>query len=273
MHRHAVAGLAGLALAACSGTSRDAGARDGGPGGFDSGVAVHDGLPCDVASLLQNRCDACHGSPALAAPDSIVDYADLVSPAPSDKAKTTAQVSLERMRDVTSPMPPSGLLAAAEVAVLESWINAGEPRSTCDGADRPDAGAPVCTSGLYDTRSFGPGMGPGRSCNECHGQNELDPPIFTIAGTVYPALREPADCVGDTSATVVVTDAKGTTLTLPTSAAGNFTSQQAVVFPIQVKVTRGDQTREMETSPYSGDCNSCHTQDGAQGAPGRVQAP
>jgi len=39
------------------------------------------------------------------------------------------------------------------------------------------------------------------------------------------------------------------------------------------RVVRGDQERVMLSPQMDGDCNSCHTENGANGAPGRIVAP
>ena len=73
-----------------------------------------------------------------------------------------------------------------------------------------------------------------------------------------------------------MTDAQGRTVTLSTNAAGNFfyeTNQGSFVAPYSAKVIAGGKERVMKQSVPSGDCNSCHTQDGKSGAPGRIYAP
>jgi hypothetical protein len=35
------------------------------------------------------------------------------------------------MLDAAAPMPPGGLLSAAEVAPFEAWVNAGMPAEAC----------------------------------------------------------------------------------------------------------------------------------------------
>ncbi|MGC4119749.1 MAG: hypothetical protein QM765_35285 [Myxococcales bacterium] len=240
-------------------------------GGGTPQPGTHDGLPCDVANLLQNRCDSCHSNPpAGSAPMALVSYADLMKPAPSDSAKTAAQKSLERMNSASSPMPPGGQLPASEIAVLQNWLDAGAPQGSCSTQVDP----PVCTSNTYYQSGGEEGsslMNPGMACLACHAQGEG--PSFTIAGTVYPTFHEPDLCDGAVGPSVVVTDAHGSVLTLRSNGAGNFYTGKAVSFPVSVKVTSSGATRQMSASPSSGDCNACHTQDGANGAPGRIKMP
>ena len=43
--------------------------------------------------------------------------------------------------------------------------------------------------------------------------------------------------------------------------------------PFTAKVTHQGRERAMTTTQTSGDCNGCHTQAGANGAPGRITLP
>jgi len=217
----------------------------------------------------------------------LVSRADLLAPSRSDPARTNAQVSVDRMRSTAAPMPPGGLVAASETAVLADWVAAGSPAGSCltpppgtgsggtgtggTGSPPPDV-TPRCTSDTWWTGGAGSRMRPGEACIACHARSR-EGPSFRVAGTVYPSLHEPDDCNGTSAPTVVVTDASGTAVSLRPNSAGNFTSKAALRFPLRVKVTAGGRVREMSGTIASGDCNSCHTQSGANGAPGRVVAP
>jgi hypothetical protein len=147
-----------------------------------------------------------------------------------------------------------------------------------DGAvTDPFAAAPACTSGLTWTRGNhgDEDMNPGRACIDCHSQN-ADAPKLSIAGTLYPTGHEPDLCDGvspSSGAQITITGADGATLTLSPNAAGNFRSQSKIVLPLRAKVTYMGRERVMATAQSTGDCNSCHTQDGANGAPGRIVLP
>lgn len=145
--------------------------------------------------------------------------------------------------------------------------NAATGGATGTGAG--GAAASVCTSKVTYSGGNGPTMRPGASCRGCHG--------FTVSGTIYPTAHEPTNCNGvngSTGARVVITGANGQTLTLTPSAAGNFYSstQFGASFTAKITTSAGG-TRSMLTMQTSGDCNSCHTQNGANGAPGRIMAP
>jgi hypothetical protein len=113
-------------------------------------------------------------------------------------------------------------------------------------------------------------MNAGKACGTCHTR--------TIAGTVFPTAHEPDLCVGingpTTTAQVIITGANGLSRTLPVAAGGNFkASLVGVALPFSVKVVSGGRTRQMSMKIRTGDCNSCHTQAGANCAPGRIVAP
>jgi len=129
----------------------------------------------------------------------------------------------------------------------------------------PDAPA-QCTSGRRWTSGNGPTMSPGDICMGCHG--------FTIAGTVYPTLHETGYCYGiNGGAQVVITPVCGTPITLEVNSAGNFYYMGTVRQPFTAKVVVNGAERLMVTPQTYGDCNSCHTQNGLQGAPGRIIVP
>ncbi|MEO6420994.1 MAG: hypothetical protein ABIP39_16400 [Polyangiaceae bacterium] len=296
-----------MAAAACGAHTTDAtvspGGEDAGPvpegddgGGVDDGLnltgigagtGANTGLPCDVQQVLENRCIGCHIGPT---PVALLSYANLTAPAPSDPSKTLAAKCVERLKSTTNPMPPPPAVppTLAELTVFDNWVNAGTPMgTTCtDGADAGappgvDAGTtnyntlPVCTSNkVWNKGNHGsPDMQPGGACLTCHSMR--GGPSYAIAGTVYPTAHEPTECNGVNIANlkVVVTDKNGIVTTVPVNAVGNYFSTAAIAAPFHVKVTDGTRTRSMAGALTAGDCNSCHTEAGANGAPGRIMAP
>jgi hypothetical protein len=258
---------------------------------------------CDVLALLRAKCQSCHSNPPSprSVPMSLVTYADLVAPAVSDPTKTTAAMCVERMQNTVTPMPPAPAApaTAADVAVMQAWIDAGMP-STCDAPPAGSAGAGAGTGGTgvvanpYDTpvvctsnkqwtggNDGSANMHPGGACINCHssGGGEEQGPSFAFAGTVYPTAHEPDDCNGlngsSTMAQVIVTDANGAMITMNVNSVGNFSysSRTAVALPYHAKVVSNGQERAMTAAQQSGDCNSCHTENGANDAPGRIMAP
>jgi len=259
----------------------------GGTGGAGDAGVPNGTLPCAVQTLLVSRCDSCHGAtPASGAPRSLVTYADLTKPDPANTAMTEAQVALARMQSTTSPMPPAPASAAtaAEIATLQNWISGGYSSGSCGGDAGPPPNDPLnapatCTSNkTYGGGTDGGGsMYPGRACINCHGSSGGEAPKFVIAGTLYPTGHEPDSCNGvngTNGAKVVVTGSNGTSITLTPNSAGNFYSSTALSPPYQAKVVNAAGVeRVMSSTASTGDCNSCHTQTGANGAPGRITMP
>jgi len=279
-------GSAGAGGATGSGGGGGAGGSSqpasGGSGGR-SDAGASGSLPCDVQTLLVNRCDSCHGTtPSGGAPRSLVTYANLTSADPSSSAMTEAQVAVQRMQSTTSPMPPS---PASPATSSENWINSGYPSGACGG----DAGTtpsdplnapPTCTSNTTWTRGTNgsSSMEPGQACISCHAKSGGEAPTFVIAGTLYPTGHEPDNCNGVNGSTsgakVVVTGNNGSTVTLTPNSAGNFYSSTSLPGPYQAKVVNSAGIeRVMSSTASTGDCNSCHTQNGTNGAPGRITLP
>ena len=137
----------------------------------------------------------------------------------------------------------------------------------------------VCTSKTMWTNGQNSNMRPGEACISCHATTS-EAPTYVIAGTVYPTAHEPVDCNGSNSnanggpATVIITDAQGADHTIPVNSVGNFMlAGAAIPLPYKARVQIGTATKTMVTPQTNGDCNSCHTATGANGAPGRIMLP
>ncbi len=142
--------------------------------------------------------------------------------------------------------------------------------------------APVtCTTMTFYDGGDGDGMDPGWSCANCHVPHGAAPAhTFDVGGTVYATAHEADDCNGvDVSGVnVVITDESGTDHALPVNAVGNFYHDDALgslsfAGPLMARVEYGGQVRKMLTPLTTGDCNSCHTPEGAENAPGRITLP
>jgi hypothetical protein len=261
-----------FALSACTTQNM---AKLANPNGIANGG--DSGLPCEVQSFLETNCWQCHGAmPTGGAPMPLMTLADLQAPAMTVPAESTGQLSVARMSDAQSPMPPGGILDPTVRATLENWVAGGMQAGSCQLPGTDPYGTPsVCTSGQTDSsRRESSTMLPGEACISCHQTN--DGPRFAIAGTVYPTAHEPDDCVGASSGIqVVITDANNQVTTLTTNQAGNFYSRTrlGLALPYHAKVVSAGKERAMSAAQTSGDCNSCHTEQGANQAPGRVMAP
>lgn len=301
-----VTALLGLWVAgfcvACSDSS-DAGA--GGSGGSNEagagGGTEAQGLPCDVATVVEQHCSVCHGAPpASGAPQSLLTVADFKAPVPKNAEQSLGERSVELMAG--GAMPPGSKLPDAEIQVISDWVQAGYPAGECQPITTPDpllAHEPVCTSDDFwpAGQDFQPGksraeMFPGMPCIDCHdnpgkyGFNESPNDHFTIAGTIFPTGHEPDLCAGlDAAASsdiqIQIIDATGAAFSLTPNEAGNFFTETALVMPYSATVyTLDGIPRAMSYKPSTGDCNLCHTADGSNGgdpnspvAPGRIVVP
>jgi len=96
---------------------------------------------------------------------------------------------------------------------------------------------------------------------------------FLVAGTVYQQLKESGDCYGVEGVTVQLTDAKGQVIKLTTNKAGTFSLRArgaTLAMPFKAKVILKDEEHAMMSGQSTGNCASCHTAKGANGAPGRI---
>ena len=138
---------------------------------------------------------------------------------------------------------------------------------------------PVCTSGVNYTSGNNASMAPGVGCRTCHViGGAASGKTMDIAGTVYPTAHEPDNCNGIGGSTVIITDANGAAHQLPVNSVGNFYNMDlfgiaAIPKPYHARVVNGGKTRSMIAAETEGNCNSCHTEQGATGAPGRIVAP
>lgn len=131
----------------------------------------------------------------------------------------------------------------------------------------------VCASGKKwtggDTES--PLMNPGQACITCH-TTQREGPSFAVAGTVYADASQADDCLGTaTGMSIELTDATGKVTTLTPNSSGNFyLESRTFQTPYTAKLISSGGTRAMAAKQTVGDCNSCHTATGLNGAPGRI---
>lgn len=270
-------------------TDRGTGEGTDGTGGSDAAVvgatggAALQGLPCDVADLLASHCLSCHGASLAGGATVRLNSAEALRT--MGAGSTLAQLSITRMRASSSPMPPVGArVPSVEVAAFETWVQAGMPDGSCETAAQNDpfAAAATCSSNAYWTggNKESPMMHPGQACIDCHtrGVRGERGPGFALAGTVFVSGHEPDDCNGvngrTQDAVVEITDASGKVTRLSVNSAGNFYLEaQPIRTPYTATLRYQGRTRSMVTPQTSGDCNSCHTQAGTNGAPGRIALP
>jgi hypothetical protein len=300
------AGVGGSGAAGGSGAGAGNGSTSSGASTSSGtgGAPAATGLPCDVSAVLSTYCWSCHGpTPSGGAPNALVTRDELAAPSKVNAGQSYAQRAIVRMMDPTSPMPPKPAagVSTADRAVFESWVNQGLPAGTCgssssssSGSTSTSSGSSSSSGGPYDTPvmctsntqwtggdSGNANMHPGKACRSCHvAFGKATGKTFDVAGTVYPSAHEPDDCNGVSvaGAQVIITDANGQTHALDVNAVGNFNHPDLFGFaafpvPYHAKVVYNGQERVMSAAQTSGDCNSCHTQDGASMAPGRIMLP
>ena len=222
---------------------------------------------------------------------SLTSRSALLAPAPTQPTKSTGQLAVERMASTSAPMPPlpAASVPASEQSVVAQWVQAGMPAGSCGagtdaGVDPVFGGPPTCTSGSYYQGGKGPEMHPGLACIACHSRGEgvvageSERPSFAIAGTIYPTGHEYDDCNAPAAAGAVVevTDNAGVSVRITANSVGNFSSSAVTgwpQFPIRARVLFEGRVRAMSGAVPTGDCNTCHTLQGAQGAPGRIALP
>jgi len=177
-----------------------------------------------------------------------------------------------------SPGAPSSIAARAAAAAATALAACAEP-----------AAATVCSSGRIVSTSEGADMAPGQICNDCHaytnaGGDGYQAPIFGFAGTVYRTAHEPDDCAGGALdggrelPQVVVVSATNQRYVTNLTMGGNFMLElrptaPPIAFPITAQVRYRGRTHWMVEPVMTGECNSCHTVDGKEGAPGRIRLP
>ncbi len=256
--------------------------------GTEPSASAFSGVPCDVAQVLAKNCASCHAAtPTGGAPNAMMTYDDLQASSQNDPSMSIAAMTLQRMKDPKSPMPPDGA-SPDDLAVLESWVAAGMPQSSeaCDATPASSiyATPSVCTSGTHwtnATRASLKLMLPGEACNQCHDKGRG--PLLFAAGTVYATAHEPDDCYGvPNGVKIVITGADNASFTTTVNGSGNFYFPTSVKKPYKAKVVSADgkRSRAMSGAQTNGDCNLCHTEKGAhlkgdkqKTAPGRIMAP
>ena len=148
----------------------------------------------------------------------------------------------------------------------------------CSSDTTASVATSVCKSGVQWTggNEGNAEMNPGQDCVACHAK-EGEGPTFAIAGTVFSSIQEADNCYGASGAEVIITGSDGKEFVLAANAAGNFSLDKSasaeLKIPYTAKVRVGTKENAMVTPQVAGSCNSCHTKNGANAAPGRVMTP
>lgn len=257
----------------------------------EAGFGSVSDLPCEIATLVATNCAACHGAtPSGGASFSLVSQVDFALSSPIDPASTIGQRSLLRMERAVAPMPPAPRppVTGAALEAFRAWVAAGTPAGSCADVDAGvstpvDAGpAPTdCPSGQFWTRGNegSESMNPGMACRACHLASRPGRAYFFM-GTVFASLHAKDRCIAPPpgGGRIEIIDSNGAlaqTIDV-TSGSGNFRSgslSTTVQLPYTVRIVANGRTGRMLTPQMNGDCNSCHTEQGTNGAPGRIYWP
>lgn len=91
-----------------------------GAGGSGGGQAPStEGIPCEIAEILNEHCWGCHVEPPkFGAPMSLGDHGALVE---------YASIVRERLFDASNPMPPTGEMSDEDRDALDGWLADGAP--------------------------------------------------------------------------------------------------------------------------------------------------
>lgn len=215
-------------------------------------------VPPNVQAMLAARCTGCHSSPPVnGSLSALVTLADLLAASKEDPTKNEAQLSLARMQNAASPMPPGALPPASDVAALQTWISAQYTSSACVAGPAPPpppatdvfTGAPAFVS-----KVAGDSHNAGKNCmSGCHDHG------FTFAGTVTNGAG-----LGVAGAEVRLVDANNKAISVYTGRTGNFHSSTSFAAPAKIGVRNAASKNIMLTalSAANGGCASCHVNGG-----------
>jgi hypothetical protein len=138
-------------------------------------------LPCDVKSIIDEKCSECHGPlQQFGALMPLVSWNDFDAPAVSDGSRKVSSLVPERIHHPTSRMPPAPYdpLSADELAVIDAWIAQGAgPAAVSDACYTPP---PVSGTGGAPGAGGSPSTGGGPSTGG--------------SGGIVPSPDAPADC-------------------------------------------------------------------------------
>lgn len=178
------AAVIGLVAMGCVVTETSVNRRPGMGGSDDddssptTSIPKGGGFTCDVAKLLETKCQACHGdTPTSGAKGRLVTMKDLLGPSKTDPSRNAATIALERMKDTARPMPPASYsdpVTDSEVEAFEAWI-AGGYKGACGDASPTTT---TTTAGRDDAGSSSASTPSGLGCTSCHG----DPARAAVTG-------------------------------------------------------------------------------------------
>lgn len=247
----------------------------GGAGGGGGATLGTDVTFCDVQRVLQANCWSCHASATPSGAPILVTSADFRAASQYGGTQLDRSIARLSITPVSGAMPPGIGGTPEQIQLFVDWRANGTPDCT-----DPDAGivTPTCAGSTWTSGdNFAGRMNPGEACQTCHSSRRRGP-LAGFMGTVYPSLHEAPLCTVTSvpsGTKVEILDSNGTvrqSFAISAQNNGNFYGGTiGVPSPYTARVVvNGVVTSQMLTQQTSGDCNSCHTTFGAQGAPGRI---
>lgn len=277
-----------LLIAACGTDSVPGGYPDRPDAAAGADADVRTGIPCEVRAVIAGACAHCHSSPTSAdAPMPLLSRTDFLALSSVD-GENVGQRSLGRLHETQEPMPPRSepALIAPHLGVLEAWLTAGMPAGECEPLPAKPLATTCASNSFWTGGDDGSAdMNPGRPCVACH-YDESPGDAYFFAGTVFTSFHGEDLCntPPPSGARIEILDMQGnvTQTMTPRGTSGNFHSPAitaGVALPYRARLVANGLTREMRTPQMSGDCNSCHTEQGTHTdattspAPGRLVWP
>lgn len=266
-------------------------ANTGGGGGAATGGGPGTSVTfCDVQPVLQAQCGSCHGATPSAGAPTLITLADLQ--ASSTRGGTMLDRCITRLSTtpVAGAMPPNLGGSASDITLFTDFRANGMPDCATDGGTDggPGGGGGSSDGGVAPTtcasnltwaygNSLGIRMNPGEACATCH-QARRRGPLAGFMGTIYPSAHEKTLCVVSTvpaGLSVEILDDTGAvrqSFSIGSFSDGSFYGGSVgTPSPYTARVVvNGVIKSQMVTPQTNGDCNVCHTAQGAQGAPGRI---
>ncbi len=164
-------------------------------------------LPCEVQTVFNNVCTACHGqTPLYGAPMQLLTYADtqqeLIDTNPDATDHSTKEPIWqrigERIHDPHNPMPEGNIpLAPDQMATLDNWVAAGAPQgSACQVQQGAGGGSGTGAGGYGVVGSAGGGdtYGAGGSDNYGSGGVTGGGGAVQASDAGSPPPPDPNDC-------------------------------------------------------------------------------
>jgi hypothetical protein len=159
------------------------------PAEGDAGFVTANSEWCKAKAVLDAKCVACHDGESTG-PMPLLTVDDMMAEAPKTEGKKVWEVVGTRIHDSEDPMPPKGVLPAAELAALDGFLKGDKmvvDKGICDG-DKGTTGDAGMETGGPDENGWDP-----TACDEtykifAHGATLDDPATVAPGAEVHPQV-------------------------------------------------------------------------------------